>query len=407
MRPNKHFFIVLLAVTFILSIIPSCKKENQTEYQNFVSKEFILNYKIDYIKNLLDAGSGTYPELNDFNALSTHPVNIYKVVYKTEIAGKEINASGLLCVPADGGEYPVLCFQNGTNTNNAYSPTEYVLNPVYQFVEIIASMGFVVIIPDYPGFGESSDIPHPYLVKEPTVKSILDMLNAVHEMDREEIPGLTVGQNLFLMGYSQGGWATLSLHKAIEKDNPGSFQLKGSVCGAGPYDLTRLFKGMILRSTYPSPVYIGYIINSYSVYNQFSNPVSDILKEPFASRLKILFNGTLGSDQINNQLTTSIPNLFTTSFLSGFETDIKYSSVRTSLEENSISPWNTLIPLFFIHGGSDMTVDPATTEALFSGMITAGTSPQICRKEILPGLDHDNAVVPAMVKGLLFIRNLQ
>jgi hypothetical protein len=39
-------------------------------------------------------------------------------------------------------------------------------------------------------------------------------------------------------------------------------------------------------------------------------------------------------------------------------------------------------------------------------MIAAGTSPVICTKEIIPGLDHGDGVGPCMVKGLQFILNL-
>jgi hypothetical protein len=40
-------------------------------------------------------------------------------------------------------------------------------------------------------------------------------------------------------------------------------------------------------------------------------------------------------------------------------------------------------------------------------MIQAGTSPQTCRKEIIPDLDHGDAVVPFMIKGLQFIMSLE
>ena len=35
---------------------------------------------------------------------------------------------GLVCVPAAPGDYPVLSFQNGTNTVNAYAPSDMSLN---------------------------------------------------------------------------------------------------------------------------------------------------------------------------------------------------------------------------------------------------------------------------------------
>jgi len=403
---TRSLALILFFFAVILSL-SSCRKEEGSDYEYFVSKEFKVTYDTDYINNLLDFALTTYPELSDLKLFISHDVDIYKVIYQTEVDDKIINASGLLCIPTGGGEYPLLCFQNGTNTVNDYAPSEYVHNPAYQFVEVIASMGYVVVIPDYPGFGESEDIPHPYLIKEPTVRSIVDMLYAVKEIDTGELPELTVKDEMYLIGYSQGGWATLSLHKAIEQEYYADFNLAGSVCGAGPYNLNLLFNEILVAESYPMPVYLGYIINAYSFYNQFTNPVSDILMEPYASILSTLYDGTLTSDQINSQLTTLIAGLFTADFLAGFESEAKYSGVRTSLSENSISAWNTSIPLFLIHGGGDTSVDPLTTENIYNDMIGAGTSAGICKKEIIPDLNHGDAIVPAMIKGLFFIMSLQ
>jgi pimeloyl-ACP methyl ester carboxylesterase len=403
----KHVLNVILVLTAVLSAISSCKKEEGSDFTNYISKEFVITYTTDNINIFLDAAAGTYPELADFKPYMTRPVDVYKLIYKTEIDGEEIDASGLVCIPSAAGEYPLLCFQNGTNTLNTLAPSEYIFNPAYQFVEIVASMGYAVVIPDYPGFGKSAGIPHPYLIREPTVRSITDMLYATREMDSEDDPEITINDDVFIMGYSQGGWATLSLHKALEQEYADDFNLKGSVCGAGPYDLNFLFNSITGSDSYPMPVYLCYIINSYSAYDQFTNPVSDILREPYASRLTGLYNGTLSFDQINSQLTTSVTELFTGGFLSGFATEEKYSTIRSSLAINSVAAWKTMVPLFLIHGGGDTSVNPLTTENMYNSMIQAGTSAEICTKEILPGLDHGDAVVSAMVKGLIFLKNLQ
>jgi pimeloyl-ACP methyl ester carboxylesterase len=407
MKITGRFLKQVLIALAVISLVYSCKKDEGGNYKYLISNDFIFTYNADNINYLVDAASDAYPEIADLKPYLSGDVDIYKVTYKTTVIEKTINASGLVCVPSVQGEYPVICFQNGTNTVNAYAPSEYVLNPVYQFVEILASMGYIVVIPDYPGFGESADIPHPYLIAEPTVRSIVDMLYAVEEISPDKLSGSSFSDELYLIGYSQGGWATLALHKAIEQDYSADFDLKGSVCGAGPYNLTLLFQEMTGAASYPMPVYIGYIINAYSLYDQFTNKVSDIINEPYASRLSTLYTGTLTSDQINNQLTTSISDLFNPDFLSGFESDAKYSSVRQALEENSVSAWNTSVPLFLVHGGGDTSVNPISTENIYTAMIEAGTSTQICKKEIIPGLNHGDAVVPAMVKGLLFIRSLQ
>ncbi len=397
-----------LAFLFLVTIsVISCRKGDVPDYQYFISKEYKTGYSSEYITSLVSVAAVSYPDIDSLKKFISSGVDVYRIVYGTSVNDETVKASGLVCTPKVPGEYPVLCFQNGTNTLNAACPSENVTDPSYQMIEAAAALGFIVVMPDYPGFGESSAIPHPYLVKEPTVRSIRDMLYAVGEAAAGELPGITIKNEYYIIGYSQGGWATLALHKYLELENQADFTLKASVCGAGPYDMTSLFTGMMNVTTYEMPVYIGYIVNAYTAYHQFTNPVSDIFNDPYASRLGTLYNGTLTSAEINNQLTTSIPGLFNSGFLSGFTTDPKYSSVREALVSNSITGWSTAVPLLLVHGGGDTTVDPSSTENIYTGMIQAGTPSGICRKEIFPGLNHGEAKIPAMVKGLLFIKSVE
>jgi len=185
------------------------------------------------------------------------------------------------------------------------------------------------------------------------------------------------------------------------------FNLHGSACGAGPYNIFLLMQGILNVASYPMPVYLGYILNAYTSYNQFTNPVSDIFNEPYASRLTSLYTGFMSSDQINAQLTTSIPALITPDFLSGFATSPKYTSVRNALNNNSITGWHSLKPLLLIHGGNDTQVNPVSTGNMYSAMIQEGTSPDICKKVIVPNVDHGNGLVPCMIQAILFLQNLR
>lgn len=391
----------------LVSVAVSCRKDNGKNYDYLVSSDFVVNYKLSYINNMIDIAADSFPDINNLKSYVSYDIGVYKIVYRTSVEGEHIDASGLVCVPSIPGDYPVLCFQNGTNTLNINAPSENPLNPLYQMVEAISAMGFIVVIPDYPGFGASAQIPHPYLISDPTVTSIIDMLFAVKEFIPAELQGISAAEQYFLMGYSQGGWATLALHKAIELGYMNDFNLKGSVCGAGPYNLTLLIQNILGASSYGMPVYIGYIINAYSYYNQFTNPVSDILNEPYDSELSSLYNGTLSSEEINSQLTTSITGLLTNDFLSGFESDAKFSTVRDALVSNSVSGWKTEVPLYLLHGADDKTVNPVTTDNIYTEMITSGTSTQICEKEIIPGVDHGEGIFPCMVMGLNFILNIR
>jgi pimeloyl-ACP methyl ester carboxylesterase len=399
----------LLAPLFIFtSIIISCTKETTSPvYKNFVSKEVSLQHTTEYLSALVDAVSVTNPEAVDIKPLIVDDVTVYKIVYKTKVNNQEINASGLVCVPATAGDYPVLSFQNGTNTVNANAPSVLPADYYYEMIELIASLGYVVVISDYPGFGTSASIAHPYLVREPTVRSLVDNLYAVKELASSELPGIRLKNEYYLLGYSQGGWATLALDKALETEYNGDFDLIGSACGAGPYNIYLLMQEMINVTTYPMPVYLGYIVNAYIAYNQFTNPVTEIFNEPYASRISTLYNGLLTSSEINNQLTTSISDLINPDFLSGFESAPEYSPVRASLNNNSIPAWHSYKPLLLLHGANDKDVNPIATENIYSSMIEAGTSAEICKKVIIPDVEHGSGIIPAMVQGILFLNDLK
>ncbi len=395
-------------VLIISAVAVSCTKDdNAPDYNYFVSKELSQAFTKSEISNIISFASGSIPEVNVLKPLFSREVNVYKIVYNTTILGEKTEASGLVCVPGLPGEYPVLSFQNGTNTLNSQAPSQVGINNPYLLVEIIASMGYIVVIADYPGFGKSLKVPHPYLVTEPTVRSLTDMFFAVNEFAEFELPGITLKNEYYLLGYSQGGHATLALHKALELEFNNDFNLKGSACGAGPYDVYDLLNRIMNSSSYPMPVYLGYILNSYTSYNQITNPVSDILNEPYASRIKNLYTGLLSSDYINSQLSTSIPILIKPEFLSGFSSSQKYLSLRNALIKNSISGWHTYKPLLLVHGSKDTHVNPVSTENIYSSMIQAGSSPFVCKKVIIPDADHSDALIPFMIQGIIYLNSLR
>jgi pimeloyl-ACP methyl ester carboxylesterase len=407
---KREIFIlkILAFCALFAATVSSCQKsEDQPTYDYFVSKELVAPFTKTYINGLIDNVSGSIPEVAFLKPLVVSDVNIYKMIYNTTVDGRKIVASGLICVPSAPGEYPVLSFQNGTNTKNDYAPSEYPLNYSFQLIELLASTGYVVLIADYPGFGESVSIPHPYLIKEPTVQSLVDMLYAAKEAGISEFAGITVKNECYLLGYSQGGWATLALHKALELDYKDDFVLKGSACGAGPYNISLLLSGMVTLTTYPQPYYLGYILNAYSYYGEFTNPISDLFKEPYAARVSTMYNGTLTSDEINSQLTTSIAGLMNPDFLSGYSSSAKYATVRSSLENNSITGWHGYIPLMLLHGSADLDVNPISTENMYSAMLQAGTSADLCKKVIIPDVNHGQGIVPCMLKGIKFLTDIK
>ena len=404
----KGFFLrgrSLIIVLLVFSVLFSCRKDDDTTYEYFISRSQVASYSEANIEAVIDLAALSFPEAAGLKSYINDGVKVYKIVYRTTVDGSTVEASGLLSVPETPGDYPVLSFQNGTKTVNADSPSEDPGSFMYQLVEYIAGMGFAVFIPDYPGFGSSADIPHPYLIKEPTVDAIVNMFRAVTEAE-EEFSGVSFRNEYYLIGYSQGGWATMALHSHLEQSAGNEFNLGGSVCGAGPYDLYALFTGMIEADTYPMPAYIAYIVNAYSHYGFFEVDPDEILNETYASLLGSLFDGNHSTGQINSELTTSIPELITEEFRNGYLSQ-QYASVREALTENSIQGYRSEIPLLLVHGDGDTHVDPDVTTLFYGSMIEAGTSVSDITKLTFPGLDHGDAVLPCMVEGLKFLTELR
>jgi len=341
-----------------------------------------------------------YPDAQTISDEASTGVKVYKITYHTGFQGSPVIASGLVCTPSGSGEYPLLSFQNGTNTLHNNAPT---VNPdwqMYQFLEAVSSTGFVIAIADYIGFGSSEELFHPYLDKESTMRCIIDMLQATKELAEPHNLDIALSNDLYITGYSMGGWATLCLQKALETEFTNEFNLKASACAAGPYDLEFISDSIMKQETYPMPYFLGYILHSFTSLGQVTNPLSDILKEPYASRIPSLYDGNKDGDEINSQLTSSVSDLFTEAYQEGYRTDPNFSSVMQTLLRNSVEAWNINTPLMLLHGEEDEFVPPQVSEKMYDDLRTAGTDENMIQKVYFPGIDHPEGIIPCGIAGI-------
>lgn len=400
--------INLLRQSMIIAAIAlsSCNRNDKPDYDYLLSSEYAGKYEKAEITGILDVLAQSYPEISELGEFVSDGVRLYTITYSSFVKGKVITASGLVSVPGTPGEYPVVSFQNDINTLKSHCPSENPTDYLYQLVESVASMGFIVLMPDYPGFGSSSGIPHPYLLKVPTSESVIRMIQAVSEAENE-FDGITVKNEVYLIGYSQGGLATFNAHTDLELGfSSYGLNLRGSACGAGPYHLEQVMADILSAQVYPAPASAGYIINAWTHYGYITNPINELIKEPFASKLRQLYDGYHSIPEINSQLTASMPDFFTDDFRNN-SAQINFSTVGASLVWNSVYHYESKIPVLLMHGDADTQISVSNTESLHNLLILHGTSPDICKKVIMPGLDHQEALIPFMAEGLKFLVNLR
>lgn len=391
---NILLFVLLVAGFSGCDINNNDEPEITDKY--LVSFEKHKTYKLADMKIILAVYSSLYPDLKNISDNLVHDIDVYTITYTTKFKGNDVIASGLVSVPSAEGTYPLMSYQNGTNTLHSEAPSVKPDNQLFLLLEFIASTGFVVSVPDYLGFGASSDMFHPYLDKESTIQLVTDMLRAVEELSANHL-NIEASNDLYITGYSQGGWATMQLQKAIEDNTISEFNLKASSCGAGPYDLQYVNDYILGLTNYPMPYFIGYIFNSYLNLEDITNPASDIFKSPYDQRIMTLFNGTQTGDEINSQLTTATADLFTADYKSTSNTNAKFSSVISSLDKNSIAAWKTNIPTLLTHGTTDNYVPEQISKNMYAGFLAKGVDASKIQYIAIEGAGHTTAIIPSGV----------
>ena len=401
--------LAALSAALMLFAVQSCKEKTDPFDDNvyLVSSERELTYTESNILTLLNIAKGVYPGVSQIISDVEGGVIIYSITYNTTFKGEDVIASGIIAVPSVSGSYPVLAYQNGTNTLYANAPSVNPELTLYQLIECAASTGYVVVMTDYLGFGVSEEIAHPYLHKESTVQTVVDMFRALQEFDEDIAMDITVKNEYYLMGYSQGGWATLALLEAMENDYATDFNTAGSSCGSGPYDISYFNNWLLGLTEYPMPSFVGYISNAYKSHGLITNPLSEIFNDPYAGRIPGLYDGLHSTGQINDQLSEVVAVLFRPEYISGYAASPSYQNIRTAMTENSVQGWDCNIPLLLLHGAADTYVPEVLSQRMYDAMIGAGTSTSTCAYVKLDGIDHGSGIVPAGLAGLAFFKSLR
>ena len=147
---SRTNYVFYLFVAFIL-IFHSCTDDAEPESKSYNK---VSQISAEFSKNLFDLLGES-----DLKEMIKYSVDIYNYKYPINYKGNTITASGLICVPLnEGHSFPVISFQRGTIVAHHEAPSLSYQTVQNMAIEAIASMGFVVVIPDEIGFGESSNL---------------------------------------------------------------------------------------------------------------------------------------------------------------------------------------------------------------------------------------------------------
>ena len=320
-------------------------------------------------------------------------VSLYSITYNTTYKGENIKASGLVAFPETNNAVPILNFNHGTTSLHRDAPTEDLFQ--YSFFSNAASAGYIFVIPDYLGFGVSDDILHPYYRSDITGLTIVDMLKATKEL--AEIEGYNFNGNVFLSGYSEGGFATMSAHKTLEENNFQGLNLVASAPASGGYDMTGMLNYFLSLGTYHQPYYLAYVAISYKTSYDWGLQLSDIFNEPYASLIPQYFNGQYSGGEINSVLSYSVNLLLNENFRNNFYSDPSLNVVVEAFEENSFNQWVPKTKMFMYHGTADITVPYQNSVDTYNNFIANGVNSSLVEFIPLESQTHSTGAIPYMI----------
>lgn len=399
-RTKQTCFFLFLGIILILS---SCKDNDvKPANKSLISSESLFIRSASELRTILSVAGIDIP----VSAIQ-QDVEIYKVTYHTSyLNNQDITASGLVILPKTKGSYPMLSFQHGTIAAHSQAPsvlptssTELVL------YSALASPGFITAVPDLIGFGSSANLMHPYYVEELTASAVIDLLQAAKELGSEK--GIDFNEKLFLAGYSQGGYATMAAHKSIEENGLDGFQLIASFPAAGGYDVKAMQEYFFGLDTYDNPFYLGFVATAYKSTYQWTQSLGDFFKEPYATRIPTLYDGSKSGSEINAQLTTSIRDFVSADLLLHIDTDTKYKYIVDAFNQNSLTDWKPLKKMYMYHGDADITVPYNNSVITYNKLIANGASASVVSFTSLPGATHGTGVLPYVEKFIPIMLSLK
>jgi pimeloyl-ACP methyl ester carboxylesterase len=376
--------ILLLISSFAFSSLPESYAFTTPEKAKFVSATKNTEVSIETLKAFTN-GFGQHR----ISKLLKYGVRSYTVIYETKWKGKPIKASGLVLVPTGiTGAAPLLSVQHGTIFSKDEAPTA---SEGYTGMELFASAGYIVVMPDYLGYGTSSQIFHPYYDEAYSAYAVIDMISSAKQfLEKEKVK---FNDKLFLAGYSEGGYVTLAAAAEIEHNKTHDLKITAIVAGAGGYDLTHMLAGVTTNSHYAYPAYLAFVLISYNNTYDWKKPLTYFFKKQYADALAKHMGKSSGWT-INSHLTTNSPLLFDTDFFARLKTPGGESELKEALKNNSIEGWKTSTPIRLYHGTKDEIIPLKNSESTLKSFHDAGSRHVTLTS--IPGGTHGSSFYPMM-----------
>jgi pimeloyl-ACP methyl ester carboxylesterase len=316
----------------------------------------------------------------------TNGVDLYRIIYWTELRGQPELASGLYVRPRDVAVRATTVWMMPTNPTRKDAPS--MGSQVGLIVSAaFAANGFVLVAPDYIGLGVSTTY-HPYFDAASIAAAAVDMIRAV----RDAAPKLGAWEpKTVITGFSEGGYATAVVQRALEAAPEPGVDVRAAAAIAPPLELAELSVPHAFENKSASDtMYLAFLAHAYA--RTYGHPLDSLLTADAAKLVTTLFDGLHDDDDIAAKLPKNPREIFRPEAIASL-TENKPSWFRDALVANDAFNWAPKAPLRLYYGDSDNDVFPDDPKAAAAAMKALGGN-----VELMPvgAFDHTQTALHAL-----------
>lgn len=385
----------------------------------FLFLTFILgNLRAQEIVSVTYGGYLTKTEISNYIGLpvAQYDCDYFKVTYKSKDAKGNLDTlSALLAIPVEdvSNTYPLLFYEHGTSSCKECVPSRFP-NPEGEegYAGIFfASLGYVALLPDYVGMGDGSGF-QSYVHDTTSFTASVDLLNAFKTWAPDN--NIIINDQLFITGYSQGGYSSMSFHKEMQ-NKYGPSSVTAAAHNSGPYSLSGVMRDLVINdSVYSSPAYIpNTVLGLNEVYEMYSN-LDEFFKPEFINVVQKYYNGEISLFLLNQNLILTLNSLYgeaiankmiINSVMDEFINNPDYI-INKVLRDNDVFDWTPESPTRLFYCKADDQVPYKNAIEAINKMYSNGADQQLVQAiDLGESLDHGGCYYPSLFETMLFFDN--
>ncbi len=178
---------------------------------------------------------------------------------------------------------------------------------------LVVGSGLIAISPDYYGFGVTVDQPQAYCISSTNAQAAVDALIEGRKLLSNM--GYKWKDNLFNVGYSQGGQTAIAVMRLVDERYP-DIHITRTFAGAGSYDLGATYRRFVAIEQSAMPSTVVSVMLAYNHFMQLGIPRESMFIEPLLSHIdewvlsknytRIEIDELVGSYDMNNYISPTM-----------------------------------------------------------------------------------------------------